>query len=119
VEKELFLIFFRLLCGNYSTIFFNKNFIKREYHKYNSGIIFTGIAVHDFIIFKSNFMETKNNNTKQPAKGNQKGTDNKKTSKINFPEAGDGKDWGEDPEKKKEIGDDPAGTERKIPRMKN
>jgi len=65
-------------------------------------------------------MEKKNNNNKQPVKGNQKGkADNKKTSKINFPEAGDGKDWGEDPEKKKEIGDDPEGTERKIPRMKN
>lgn len=64
-------------------------------------------------------METKNNkNEKHPVKGNQKNNgDTNKGNKIKNPEAGNGDNWGDDPEKKKEIGDDPAGTERKIPRM--
>ena len=65
-------------------------------------------------------MEIKNNkNEKQPVKGNQKNENNNKGNKINIPEAGNGDTWGDDPEKKKEVGDDPAGTERKIPRMKS
>lgn len=65
-------------------------------------------------------METKNNkNEKQLVKGNQNDNSNNKGKKINTPEAGNGDNWGDDPEKKKEIGDNPSETERKIPRMKS
>ena len=67
-------------------------------------------------------MENKNNKNEQEqsSKNNQKDKNsNNKTSKINFPEAGSSNDLNPDPERKKQVGDDSEGTERKIPRMKS